>query len=115
MCASSFVKRFLAAAIVAAGIYGFVSAPQAQNIIIPGGGGNANTNFTATNIIHFASTNYFVDETGIQALITVVRDGPTTNGDFVTIDFTMLDGTAISGIHYYKQSGTLTFIPGQNR
>ncbi len=111
MCAFSFLKRFFAAALLAVGIYSLAPAARAQ-IIIPGGG--PTVTYTATNYLHFLSTNYFVAENGLQALITVVRDGPNTN-DFVTVDYTMTDGTAISGIHYYRQSGTLSFFAGQNR
>lgn len=70
------------------------------------------TNFTATNVIHFKLTNYFAAENSIQALISVVRDGTLTNGDTVSVDYTMIDGTAVSGVDYYKTTGTITFFPG---
>ncbi len=113
MCAFSFLKRLLLTAMVAAGIYTLAPSAQGQIFIPPGGGGT--TNYTATNIIHFQSTNYFTTEDGIQALITVVRDGPNTNADFVSVEYNMLDGTAVSGINYYKQTGFVSFGPGQNR
>src|SRR3954466_5275943 len=52
-------------------------------------GGLPPTTFTATNVIQFQSTNYFVQEDGIQALVTIIRTGPLTNADFVSIDYTM--------------------------
>src|SRR6185295_16725279 len=82
------------------------------NFLSPSSYGQVTTNYTATNIIHFQSANYFASEDSLQAVITVVRDGAITNFDFVSIDFTMLDGTAITGVHYYRQSGTLFFAPG---
>src|SRR3954471_19408081 len=71
------------------------------------------TNFGSTNIIHFQSANYFASEDSLFATITLVRDGPLTNFDFVTVDFSMIDGTAITGVHYYRQNGTAFFQPGQ--
>src|SRR5436305_11391538 len=81
-------------------------APSGSAQIVP-------PTFTATNTIHFQQANYFASEDSLQALITVVRDGPITNFDSVTVDFTTIDGTALTGVHYYKQSGTLFFFPGQ--
>src|ERR1044071_339909 len=73
------------------------------------------TNFTATNTIHFKLTNYFAAENSIQALITVVRDGSLTNNDIVSVDYTMVDGSAVSGVDYYKTSGTISFAPGASQ
>src|SRR4051812_42776748 len=81
-------------------------APSGSAQIVP-------PTFTATNIIHFQLANYFVSEDSLQATITVVRDGPLTNLDFVSIDYATIDGTAITGVHYYRQNGTLFFPPGQ--
>ncbi len=100
--------------LVAAGSL-FASA-LAQIIIIPGGGGGGGqVTYTTTNVIHFASTNYVVSEDSILALITVVREGVLTNDDIISIDYTMIDGTALSGIHYFKSSGTVRFLPGEDR
>lgn len=109
------LKRLPCLALVLASFAGLL--PSAKGIIVfpPIGGGGGLTNFTATNIIHFQLTNYFVSEDQIQALITVVREGPLTNADVVSVDYAMTDGTALSGTHYFKSSGTISFFPGQDR
>src|SRR5688500_7100577 len=103
MCAFSVIKRAVVAAVAAFCLPRL--APSSVAPVIPGTPGPLPTNVMATNVIHFQSTNYFVSEDAIQALITVVRDGPLTNADFVSIDYTMIDGTALSGVHYFKSSG----------
>lgn len=66
-----------------------------------------------TNFIRFTQTNYFANENSIQTFISIERVGPIVAEGFVTVDYTMLDGTAISGTHYFRSSGTIFFAPGQ--
>jgi len=73
------------------------------------------TNFTGTNIIRFAATNFIASEDSIEAVITVLRVGVLTNSDLVSVEFSMVDGTALSGTHYYKVTGTVIFPPGEDR
>jgi uncharacterized delta-60 repeat protein len=109
------LKRLPAAALLIVWVSLLIPSAQSQVIIIPGPGGTGTTNYTATNTFRFQLTNYFAQEDSIQALITVVREGSLTNADLVRIEYTMIDGTAISGTHYFKQSSTLVFFPGENR
>lgn len=109
------VKRLPAAFLALLLAACFATAALAQIIVIPPGGQIPGGTFTTTNTIRFAQTNYFASEDGIQALITVLREGSLTNADFVSIDYNMLDGTAISGTHYYRTPSTIFFPIGQDR
>lgn len=60
--------------------------------------------------IEFSSPVYSIEETGINAIITVTRSGG-SNG-VATIDYQTSDGTALAGIDYITTSGTLTWADG---
>jgi uncharacterized repeat protein (TIGR01451 family) len=61
--------------------------------------------------IGFSSPAYSVRENAVNATITVVRSGYTNNA--VSVDYAMEDGSGINGTHYVRQTGTLSFAPGQ--
>ena len=61
--------------------------------------------------VQFLSANFNVQESAGNALITVRRVGGLTNG--VSVDYTTLDGTAVSPTHYASNSGTLFFQQGE--
>ena len=66
---------------------------------------------TFTNQISFISTNFFVFEDSIVAAITVRRSGEPVESVFV--DYRMQEGTAISGVDFIANTGTLLFMPGE--
>src|SRR4051812_20034485 len=72
-------------------------------LLTPSSSAQGTTNFTSTNIIHFEKATYFASEDSLFARIGVLRDGPLTN--FVSVEYTMIDGTAVTGVHYYRTSG----------
>jgi hypothetical protein len=58
--------------------------------------------------LEFTSSNYFVDENGVNAIITVERvDG--SDGE-ISVDYATSDDTAIAGTHYHAAQGTLTWV-----
>ncbi|MBU6400518.1 MAG: hypothetical protein KGS61_09385 [Verrucomicrobia bacterium] len=59
----------------------------------------------------FAATNFLVNENGTNAVITVQRLGASFNP--VTVDYATRDGTAIAGVKYGAESGTLSFAAGE--
>ena len=59
------------------------------------------------------STAPQVDEDGLFAWIEVTREGGT--GGEVSIDYATSDGTAIAGLDYEAQNGTLVFGDGEFR
>lgn len=76
----------------------------------------SNANLTIENSVtppgelFFASTNYTFNESGGSAIVTVLR----TNGfsGNVTVNYTTLDGTAVAGINYKTNNGTLQINAG---
>jgi uncharacterized repeat protein (TIGR01451 family)/uncharacterized delta-60 repeat protein len=63
--------------------------------------------------VGFAQANYVVDEQAGTALITVLRNGSTTNS--VTVNYMTSAGptnSATAGVDYVAASGTLVFAPG---
>lgn len=98
----------------------FLFAQQAPNalgqIFIPGFPiPNPTATFTATNTIRFLQANYFAQEDSPFARIIVLREGVLTNADFISIEYSMADGTAQSGVHYFRVTARLTFLPGEDR
>ena len=61
--------------------------------------------------IQFSDAIYTVVEDALEAVITVTRTGNVDQA--ASVDFTTLDGSAISGSDYDFTSGVLTFSPGQ--
>ena len=61
--------------------------------------------------LEFASANYVVQESGPNAIISVLRTGD-TNGT-VSVNYGTSDGSATAGADYVAQTGTLTFGPGE--
>ena len=61
--------------------------------------------------LEFASANYVVQESGPNAIISVLRTGD-TNGT-VSVNYGTSDGTATAGADYVAQTGTLVFGPGE--
>ena len=59
----------------------------------------------------FSASTYSVAESGALAMITVQRTGGSDG--VVTADFSTADGSAIGGLDYLPQSGTLVFAPGE--
>jgi Calx-beta domain len=76
----------------------------------------SNTTLTIINTstgpgqLYFASTNYTVNESGLQAVVTVLR----TNGfgGPVSADYTTVPGTALPGVNYQTVSGAITLNDG---
>ncbi len=60
--------------------------------------------------LKFASPAYTVSESGVEALITVVRTSVTNST--VTVAYATSDGNATGGLDYSPATGTLTFNPG---
>jgi len=83
--------------------------PTAPGVLIP-------PSTTTVNIIdinsgvEFSSPTYNVLKTGIQANITVYRTGFTDS--IVTVNYTATNGTAIAGVNFVAQNGSLTFTNG---
>ena len=61
--------------------------------------------------LEFASANYVVQESGPNAIISVLRTGD-TNGT-VSVNYGTSDGSATAGADYVAQTGTLVFGPGE--
>ena len=61
--------------------------------------------------VEFSAPSYNVVENGVQVTIPVRRTGGTTGG--VSVDYSTIDVTAISGEDYAPASGTLTFPEGE--
>ena len=61
--------------------------------------------------LSFAATNYVANQAGVDAIVTVIR----TNGftGFVSVDYAVLDGTALGGVDYAPTRGTLAFASGE--
>ena len=61
--------------------------------------------------LSFSSPTYTVFKNGVSATIGVVRSGFTNSN--VSVNYTTLNGTAVSGVDYTGVSGTLVFTNGQ--
>ncbi len=59
----------------------------------------------------FAQASYQTVEDAGTVTLTVLRQGTVTNA--ATVGFATADGTAIAGVNYTAQQGTLSFAPGQ--
>lgn len=64
----------------------------------------------ATTILEFQSADFTVQESGVSAVVTVVRKNA-FNGT-VTVAYDAIDGSAVAGTNYQIEPGTLTFGPG---
>ncbi len=60
----------------------------------------------------FATNNFYFSEDGGVAVITVVRTN--SRRGFLTVDFSVSNGTALNGVDYFGTNGTLTFVDGVN-
>ena len=69
------------------------------------------TRLQAASTIQFTATSYPVAESAGSVPLTVQRFDDTNT--IVGVDFTTLDGTAISGSKYTAISGTLAFAAGE--
>jgi uncharacterized delta-60 repeat protein len=65
------------------------------------------------SLFGFSATKYELNEFGGGATITVIRAPPGTN--YGSVSFATSDGTAIAGLDYQPQSGSLYFGPSQTR
>lgn len=82
----------------------FVVAPASTNIII----------LDNDSGFRFSSAEYAVSESGVNALISVLRTGtPLALSNTVTVSFATSDGTANAGIDYVATNGVFTFTNGQ--
>jgi hypothetical protein len=61
--------------------------------------------------LQFTAPTYMVPETAAKGTVTVKRVGGTSGS--VAVDYSATGGSAINGIDYTLDSGTLTFGPGQ--
>jgi uncharacterized delta-60 repeat protein len=61
--------------------------------------------------VQFQTANYTFAEDAGAALVTVLREGGLQR--FVSVDWATRDGSAVSGIDYVLQAGTLQFAPGE--
>jgi uncharacterized delta-60 repeat protein len=73
---------------------------------------------TGSGAFEFTSTDYTVNENGLQAAITIRRtggtSGPNTDGTGnVTVQFTTTPGTAVPGVNYSPVSTSISFPPGE--
>ena len=59
----------------------------------------------------FVNSTNKVLETAGQVSVGVLRIGPTNSA--MSVDYATHDGTAVAGVNYTANSGTLTFTPGQ--
>ena len=59
----------------------------------------------------FSESTYSVDETGVNAIITVTRTGGSDGA--VSVNYTTSDGTATAGTDYTTASGVLDFADGE--
>ncbi|HYW69416.1 MAG TPA: TIGR03118 family protein [Pyrinomonadaceae bacterium] len=74
------------------------------------------TTSQATSLIQFGSTNYFVDESGGHADVTLIRQGNTSGTasvNFNTFDQS-LPGHASQKLDYEISTGKVTFNPGES-
>jgi len=62
--------------------------------------------------LEFSSPTYTVLKTGVQATINVIRTGYA--GNAVSVNYTTTNGTAVGGINYLPEAGTLYFTNGQS-
>ncbi len=64
-------------------------------------------------VLQFSSATYSVNEGVLsgKAIIKVTRSGGSASG--VSVDYTITDGTAVSGTNYNATNGTLIFAAGQ--
>ncbi len=62
--------------------------------------------------IRFSSTNYFVNEGGSNAIITLTRQGPLIGA--VSVTFSTTDGTAMAGADYLGITNVVNFADGQS-
>jgi uncharacterized delta-60 repeat protein/uncharacterized repeat protein (TIGR01451 family) len=74
------------------------------------------TSATATIIdndagLRFSSSSYAVNETGVEATITVLRESILTNT--VAVNYSTSDGSATNGADYVSASGLLVFTNGE--
>jgi uncharacterized delta-60 repeat protein/uncharacterized repeat protein (TIGR01451 family) len=86
-----------------------LSRPSAGYIVSP-----SNSVVTITNVytgVSFGSASFTVSECAVAATIPVVLTGLTNNA--VSVSFATHDGSGVSGVNYFPNSGTLTFQPGQ--
>src|SRR5439155_4485255 len=61
--------------------------------------------------VSFSAPSFTVSENGGSATIPVNRTGNSAGA--VSVDFSISDGTALRGLDYTAQNGTLTFGPGE--
>ena len=64
-----------------------------------------------TSGFNFANSVFSVNENGVSALITVLRNGVTNTA--VSVNYATTDGSARAGVDYVATSGVLQFLPGQ--
>jgi len=87
----------------------------------PTGGATIGTTSTAEltiedndgSLLRFTTASFNVDEAGGSVDITVERFGSDTSGA-VGVDFATSDGTAIAGLDYVANSGTLSWADGES-
>ncbi len=65
----------------------------------------------AYGTVAFSQANYEGNENGTNVNITVVRSGGIAGSG--SVDYLILDGTAVNGVNYSATNGTLTFLPGE--
>ncbi|PYK97616.1 MAG: hypothetical protein DME19_15725, partial [Verrucomicrobia bacterium] len=63
------------------------------------------------SVVEFSAPNYEVNEFGGSVIITVIRSVAGMNSG--SVNFMTSDGTAVAGLDYWPQSGSLYFGPGQ--
>ena len=68
------------------------------------------TNVDSYGTVEFSSANYSVKKSGGYALIPVVRLGG--SAQTVTVNYSTVNGTALSNVDYTVTSGSFTFLPG---
>ena len=82
---------------------------QASPGIVPGPGAVLEITDDAGRI-GFAVSAVDIGEAAGSVVLAVTRTG--NSGQAVSVDFYTTNGTAISGVDYFAQAGTLTFAPG---
>lgn len=108
------------------GFNGFVSsiALQPDNKMVIGGAFTTFNNQTHNRVVRlnggtnqgfgqfsFRFKNISISESATNAVVEVIRSGGL--GGEVSVQFSTQDGTALAGVDYVSQSGTLTFGSGQ--
>src|SRR5262249_55085613 len=68
-------------------------------------------NDDAAGTFMLTSATYSADQSAGSITATVIRFGGNAGG--VTVDFATANGTALAGVDYLPQAGTLTFATGQ--